>query len=150
MSDVSENITERLGALIAALEPARRRELAKQIAKDLRTSTQQRIRKQQNPDGSTYPPRKPQPRALPGRIRRGAMFRKIAGNQWLKAESTAKQASVGFAGRVTRIATVHQEGRVDRVRRGGPDVAYPARRLLGFTAQELDHINDLIIAHLAK
>ncbi|MDI8799960.1 phage virion morphogenesis protein, partial [Salmonella enterica subsp. enterica serovar Montevideo] len=40
--------------LIASLSPAARRQMAADIAKKLRASQQQRIRRQQAPDGTPY------------------------------------------------------------------------------------------------
>lgn len=69
---------DRLNGLIAALSPAGRRKLAGEIAKQLRTTQQQRIKEQKAPDGSPYQARKRQPlRAKKGRIKR-AMFQKLA------------------------------------------------------------------------
>ena len=149
MSDF-DDLHDRLGALLEAMSPASRRELAKKIAKDLRDSTQQRIRRQENPDGSRFDPRRPQPvRAGARRIRNRAMFRRIARAKWLKQQSTATAATVGFTNGVARIARVHQEGRRDRVRRGGPMAQYAERQLLGFTAENLARINETITNHLA-
>nr|WP_239168394.1 phage virion morphogenesis protein [Chromobacterium violaceum] len=49
-----------LGALLQKMEPAARRGLARDIARQLRQSQQKRIAAQQNPDGSAFTPRKPQ------------------------------------------------------------------------------------------
>ncbi len=50
-----------LAGLLAALSPAGRRKLAGEIAKQLRTAQQQRIKQQKAPDGSPYQARKRQP-----------------------------------------------------------------------------------------
>ncbi len=44
--------------LIAGLEPSARKELAQEIARQLRVSQQKRIAAQLNPDGSGFAPRK--------------------------------------------------------------------------------------------
>lgn len=54
-------LQERLAGLIASLSPAARRQMAAEIAKKLRTSQQQRIKRQQAPDGTPYAARKRQP-----------------------------------------------------------------------------------------
>lgn len=73
-----------LAGLLAALSPAGRRKLAGEIAKQLRTAQQQRIKQQKAPDGSPYLARKRQPlRAKTGRIKR-AMFQKLRTNRYRK------------------------------------------------------------------
>jgi phage virion morphogenesis protein len=70
MSDLKP-FDDRLAGLIASLSPAGRRKLAGEIAKQLRTAQQQRIKQQKAPDGSPYQARKRQPlRAKKGRIKR--------------------------------------------------------------------------------
>jgi phage virion morphogenesis protein len=138
-----------LSPLIAHLGPAARRSLARELARDLRRSQQQRIAAQLNPDGSAYESRKVTLRELKGHVRRGAMFSKIRAAKHLKVDATADEASVGFAGRVARIASVHQLGLRDRVRPDGPEVQYAARRLLGLTPMEREAIRDKVLQSLA-
>lgn len=60
---------DKLAGLIAGLSASRRREMAAEIAKRLRISQQQRIKRQQAPDGTPYPARKWQPlRSKKGRV----------------------------------------------------------------------------------
>lgn len=135
--------------LIAALEPAARRALAKSIAGTLRTSQAKRIAAQQNPDGTAYAPRKPQLRHQQGKLRR-TMFAKLRTGKYLKASSTADEAIVTFTREVQRIASVHQLGLRDRVnRRTGLEADYPARELLGLSADDHTLIRDIVTAHLA-
>lgn len=49
-----------LTALLTKMSPARRKQLTREIARDLRKSQMQRIRAQRNPDGSRYTQRKAQ------------------------------------------------------------------------------------------
>lgn len=134
--------------LIAGLEPSARKELAQEIARHLRASQQKRIAAQQNPDGSAFAPRKFQLRhRRPGRLR--AMFAKLRTNRFLKARSTGDAAIVGFTAEVSRIARVHQLGLRDRVNKTGAEADYPARELLGISADDEALIRDLVTAHLA-
>ena len=137
--------------LIANLTPAARRQLAREMASRLRASQAKRIAAQQNPDGSTYAPRKPHKfRSKKGLIRR-TMFAKMRTARFLKSEATPEGAAVTFASQVQRIAQVHQYGLRDKVnRRRGPEVQYSARELLGLTANDLSLIEDMIIARLAR
>lgn len=135
--------------LLGKLMPAERRRLAVSIGTELRRSQQRRSAAQQNPDGSAYEPRRPQARDRRGGIKREAMFRKIAQNKHLRVQADAAGVSVGFTGRVARIARVHQEGLSDAVKPGGPRVTYARRELLGFTNADRELIRDRLLAHLA-
>jgi phage virion morphogenesis protein len=138
--------------LLAKLAPTQRRQLARTLALDLRRAQQQRIAAQKAPDGTAYPPRKHRAESLRdkrGAIRRkGAMFAKLRMARWLKANVTAEGAEVGFFGRVARLARVHQEGGMDRVSRDGPMAKYPARPLLGFTANDRAMVRDRVLEFL--
>jgi phage virion morphogenesis protein len=136
--------------LIARLEPGQRRKLSQEIARRLRETQAKRIAGQTNPDGSPYEPRKP--RLLDkkkGRIRR-AMFAKLRTAKWLKTKATPNSALVYFAGKVGRIAMVHQFGLKDRVNKNSSlEVQYPVRELLGFTEAEVQTIADQVLKHIA-
>lgn len=138
------------GGLLERMAAGERRKLARRLAMQIRSSQGKRIAAQQNPDGSAYAPRKPSRlRQKKGAIRR-QMFSKLRTAKWLKIQSSADAAVVAFAGRVQRIAQVHQYGLRDKVdQRGGPTVTYAARQLLGLTATEIEAIGDAVIAHLA-
>ena len=144
---MADDLIDRWAAgLLSSTRPRARRRLASTIAKALRTSQQQRIAQQINADGSAYAPRKPQKvRAKKGRIKRGAMFKKLRSSQFLRITADANQASVEFKGAAARIAQIHQDGLVDRVRPKGPLVQYPKRQLLGFTAEDRDMIQRVIL-----
>lgn len=135
--------------LIARLEPAERKALAKRIAKAVRASQQQRIAAQKDPDGNAFEPRKTQLRAGRQQPLR-AMFRKLRTTRFMRLRSSADEAIVGFTADVSRIARVHQEGLRDRVdRKRNIEVDYPARPLLGISTEDEALIRDLAIAHLA-
>lgn len=140
---------DKLAGLIGALSPAGRRKLAAAIAKDLRRSQQQRIKKQIAPDGSPYQARKRQPlRAKSGRIKR-AMFQKLRTSRYMKA-SGRSDAVVEFTGKVQRIARIHQYGFKDRPNPNSQEVKYAKRQLLGFSQKDLKHIELLLIDGLLK
>lgn len=130
-----KSFDDQLAGLIAGLSASRRREMAAEIAKRLRISQQQRIKRQQAPDGTPYAARKRQPiRSKKGRVKR-EMFAKLRTHRYMKAKGTADEALVEFAGRVQRIARVHQEGLRDRPNCHSRDVQYDARPLLGFNKE---------------
>ncbi|CAI8838086.1 phage virion morphogenesis protein [Pseudomonas sp. IT-P260] len=138
-----------VAALLAKLDEGERRKLLGTVARDLRRSQSKRITTQRNPDGSAFTPRKPKElRGKKGRIK-GKMFSKLKTARYLRTESAANGMSVGFIGRVSRIARVHQYGLKDRPERGQADVQYEKRQLLGFSGDELENIRNLLIDHLA-
>ncbi|MFW8695275.1 phage virion morphogenesis protein, partial [Mesorhizobium japonicum] len=122
------------------------------LAQQLRRNQQQRVQRQRNPDGSPYTPRKPRKlRGKQGRIRRKVgLFQKIRKVAYLKAKGDANAVSVGFTGRLARIARVHQYGLKDRARPGAPDTRYARRQVLGFTAADHDLIRETLLAHLTR
>lgn len=139
-----------VAGLLANLEPAARRDLARRIAQRLRARNIERIAARQNPDGTAYAPRKPTMRDKRGAIRR-AMFVKLRTARWLKVGATPDAAVVAFVDQVQRIAQVHHHGLRDRVnRRGGPEVQYPTRRLIGITAADTAEVEDMVLAHMAR
>ena len=142
-------------ALLAKLSPSARRTALLDIARALRRSQQTRIAAQQSPDGSAYTARKTRPtkggkklRDKQGRIKRNAMFMKLRTARFLKIEADSTGLAIGFAGRVARIARIHQEGQRAPVVAGGPDYTYPARVLLGFTEAEREMIQNRLLSLL--
>ena len=134
-----------LAGLLAALSPAGRRKLAVEIAKQLRTAQQQRIKQQKAPDGSPYQARKRQPlRTKTGRIKR-AMFQKLRTNRYMKASGRENSAVVEFTGKVQRIARIHQHGLKDRSNCHSSEVQYPQRKLLGVSFDDKHLIEALVI-----
>lgn len=145
MSDDLDALEDWIGPLIERLQPAERRKLARDIARELRKRQAARIKAQKNPDGTPFAPRKPQAREQAGAIRRGVMFTKIRRAKYLKGRGMADAASVGFAGRVARIARVHQYGLRDNVDRNGPWHDYPERRLLGYSDADRALVRDMVL-----
>jgi len=83
-----------------------------------------------------------------GTIRRSAMFRKLRG-RFLRSDASASEAWIGFTGRAGEIARIHQEGRTDSVAKGGRQVRYAARGLLGLTEAERGLAVDMLLDHVA-
>lgn len=148
MADDLESLEEWAAPLIERLEVTERRRLTRKMATELRRSQRERIRDQKNPDGSPYEPRK-RLRGKSGGIRRRVMFYELSKARWLKVKSTTDSASVGFFGRVARIARIHQQGERDRVGRDGPVYHYPQRELLGFSERDRALIRDMLIDHIS-
>jgi phage virion morphogenesis protein len=144
-------------SLLTQLSPAARRTAMRDVARELRRSQQARIASQRNPDESAYEPRRARAakggkklREKKGRIKRAAMFAKLRTARFLKVEADASGLAIGFAGRVARLARVHQFGEMERVAPGGPEYRYPARVLLGFTGADREMIRDRLLGHLTQ
>jgi phage virion morphogenesis protein len=149
MADDLRALEDWVAPLLAKLTSAERRKLARTIGTDLRRAQTARIASQRNPDGSAYAPRKTtRPRQQRGRIRQ-AMFAKLRTASHLKLIDDANSITIGFTGRVSRIARVHQYGLRDEVTPGGLSVEYPARELLGLTTDDRELVKDLLLKHLA-
>ena len=150
MANSLEALEDWAGVLLSKLEPAARSKLARSLAQKLRRSQQQRIKQQHNPDGSPYSARKPRElRGKQGRVKRQAkMFQKLPKASYMKAKGDAQSITVGFTGRVARIARVHQYGLKDRAEANAPEVRYKQREVLGFTESDLDLIRDELLLSL--
>ena len=136
--------------LLDRLEPGERSKLARSIGQELRRSQQKRVMAQENPDGSKFAPRKQRNlRGKQGRVKRKlAMFKKLRTASYLKVRGDINSVSVGFTGRIARIARVHQYGLKDRPERGAPDVRYEQRGLLSFTDENIELIRNHLLTHL--
>lgn len=141
---------DKLAELIASLSPAARRRMTTEIAKQLRDSQQQRIKRQQAPDGTPYAARKRQPvKGKKGRVKR-EMFTKLRTNRYMKAKGTDNAAAVEFVGRVQRMARVHQEGLKDRPNKFSQETKYESRVLLGITNDNLKVIDEIITNNISQ
>lgn len=138
------------GPLLRQIEPAGRSKLARAMAQQLRRGQQKRIQTQHNPDGTPFTPRRPHKlREKQGRVRRKAqMFKKLRTSTYMKAKGDPKAVTVGFTGRVARIARVHQYGLRDRIADRGPMAHYEKREVLGISPDDQDMLKDLVLAHL--
>ncbi|WP_433692085.1 phage virion morphogenesis protein [Herbaspirillum seropedicae] len=152
MSDDLQRLEEWAAALIAKVQPAQRRQLVRQVANDLRREHARLIAQQVAPDGTPYPARKNRKelRSKSGRIKRqkAAMFTKLRLNKYLQIKADASQASLGFFGKVARVARVHHEGLPDKVAPRGPSYKYPERRLLGFNTADETLLRESLLRHL--
>ncbi|HBM1783142.1 phage tail protein [Acinetobacter pittii] len=140
-----EFLSEHLNALLTTLSDAERRKFAMIIARKVRASQSQRITRQQNPDGSSYIPRK-NLRNKKGQIKK-KMFMKLKTAKFMKIEKIPDGVTIGFDQRVSRLARIHQDGLVDNLKYNGRTfkVRYAQRILLGFTDAEVEIIeNDVL------
>lgn len=138
-------VNDRLSALINSLSPSARKQMARKIAKKLRASQQQNIKRQQAPDGTPFKPRKAQPvRGKKGRIKR-EMFAKLRTAKYMIAKSSSDEAEIGFIDRVQRMAQVHHYGLNERPSKHSREVRYVSRPLLGLNKYAIDMIEEVII-----
>ncbi|MGR3754421.1 phage virion morphogenesis protein [Edwardsiella anguillarum] len=84
----------------------------------------------------------------PLRLRNKVMFRKLRTTRYMKGKGDGQGATISFVNSVRHMAAVHQYGLRDRVNRYGLEVDYPQRQLLGFSAEDVRKIEDLVINHL--
>lgn len=147
--DDLQRVDDWLAALLANLEPAARNRMMRQLAQELRQSQQQNIRLQRNPDGTAFEARRVTARSKKGRIKR-QMFTKLRTTKYLKIAATADSASVQFDGSVQRIARVHHYGLRDKVRKGGPEVVYARRQLLGYDRNYETKLLNMIIKAITR
>lgn len=152
MTNRLEALEDWASGLLGQLQPAARNRLARTLGQALRRSQQQRVIAQRNPDGSKYAPRKQRNlRGKQGRMKRKVqMFQKLRTASFMKAQGDGNAISVGFTGRIARIARVHQYGLKDRAERRAPDVTYEQREVLGFNEADLDLIRDGLLEHLTN
>lgn len=156
MSDDLQALTNWLQPLIAGLQPAARRQLASAIARELRRQTQRTMRAQTAPDGTPWQARRAaivnaggqRQRAASAKQRKGPMMAKLRLARNLPISASADQAAVTFAGRVLRIAGVHQFGLPDKVTANGPEHVYAARPMLGISDEMQDKVRALVVQHL--
>ena len=127
-----------LAALLSQLEPAARKKMLREVARDVRRIQQANITAQRSPDGTAWEPRRISARSKKGRIRRG-MFAKMKTAKYLKAQAGADAAEVTFVPAVQKLARVHHYGLRDRASRRGPMVKYAERPLLGVN-QEVESL----------
>lgn len=114
------------------LEPSQKRKLMQQLATGLRKRFSRRIFQQLDTDNKRFIPRK---RQQIGRIKKeGALFKKIG--KGLKTEYSDQHAKIGFGGQYANIARVHQEGKTIRPGKLSRPVAYPVRKLVGFSTDD--------------
>ncbi|QZQ51990.1 phage virion morphogenesis protein [Erwinia persicina] len=145
-----EPLETKLTALLANLSPAARKKMATNIARKLRASQQHNIKRQQAPDGTPFKPRKAQPlRGKKGRVKR-EMFAKLRTAKYMKAKGSGDNAVVEFTGRVQRMARVHHYGLRDRPVKGGQEITYEQRPLLGFNENLITYIENELISAIEK
>lgn len=137
-----------LNALLAKLEPAERKKMLREVARDVRRIQQANMTAQRAPDGSAWEPRRVSARTNPGRIKR-KMFVKLKTAKYLKTKATGDSAEVAFIPAVQRLARVHHYGLRDRVSKRGITVKYTERPLIGLDDKAAVSIKDTLMRWLS-
>ncbi|UQQ17165.1 phage virion morphogenesis protein [Salmonella sp. WGH-01] len=141
---------DRLAGLTESLSPSGRRRLSAELAKRLRQSQQRRVMAQKAPDGTPYVPRQQQS----ARKRPVVLSENVCETyhqSLLHIRASPEQASMEFyGGKSPKIASVHQFGLSEENRKDGKKIDYPARPLLGFTGEDVQMIEEIILAHLNR
>nr|WP_246874454.1 phage virion morphogenesis protein [Pantoea ananatis] len=136
-----------LDGLLAKLEPAERKKMLREVARDVRRIQQGNMTAQRAPDGSAWEPRRVSARTKPGRIKR-KMFVKLKTAKYLKTKTTGDSAEVAFIPAVQRLARVHHYGLRDRVSRRGITVKYAERPLLGVSGEAETTVSNILLRWL--
>ncbi|WP_400260291.1 phage virion morphogenesis protein [Moraxella sp. ATCC 23246] len=140
--------------MVENLSPAEIDKLKKRLAMKLRRSQSKRIGANQNPDGSSYAPRKPRTyrNGKPRKQVRSKMMKRIrlVANMW--TEHTADGFYIEPKNRVAGIAAVHHFGLSARIG-GGKTVShaqFPSRKLLGFSQEDRQMIQEELMDYIEK
>ncbi|PID51472.1 MAG: phage virion morphogenesis protein [Pasteurellales bacterium] len=150
MDNQATQIIQRFNALLASLEPQKRKMLARTIGKNLAQSNRLRIQRQQNPDGTAFVQRKKRVKTKKGKIKRAAMFKKLRLARFMKQTANASGVEVGYSGQNAFIASRHQFGKVGVVdKKKGIKHKYDQRELLGFSDDDLQMVEEEILRALS-
>lgn len=154
MADSLDQLAAWAAPLLAQLTPAARRAAMREVAQVLRQRQAERIKAQQNPDGTPYEARRPrhQLKAKAGAIRRD-MFARMRRPANLRMSSSSEEAVVFINPRAAATARVHQYGLRDRVdwrQANSPVVRYARRELVGLSGADVGLIADLLTRHISK
>jgi phage virion morphogenesis protein len=136
--------------LVRTAAPERAR-LMRSIGREIRKSQSDRIAAQRDPEGAAFAPRRPKPDRgrKKGKLRQQKMFRKLRMAKSLKAGGNGDAVWVGFGGRASRIASIHQAGLSDAPAPGQPKVRYARRVLLGLTPAEQQRVIAMLLSQIA-
>ncbi|MDG6896592.1 hypothetical protein A6A19_00925 [Actinobacillus delphinicola] len=149
MSNDFEEVQQRFKGLIIALAPSARLKLMRQISIDLAKNQRKRITAQQNPDGTAFAPRKIslRRRKKQNRIKTKKMFSKIKSARFLKRTVTDNGLTIGYSGKISEIASMHQYGGIER--HGKKVYHMPQREILGVSKEDKELVEKLIMQQLS-
>lgn len=79
---------------------------------------------------------------------RNKMFKQIRNAQYLRIKKTMQGAEIGFNPQLSNILNIHQFGLMGEVEKGGKQVKYAKREILGFSPEEKQMIEKEILDYL--
>ncbi len=141
---------DRLTGLIESLSPSGRRRLSAELAKRLRQSQQRRVMAQKAPDGTPYAPRQQQSARKRPVVLSEKCLRNLSPVVFAYPRQPEQASMEFYGGKSPKIASVHQFGLSEENRKDGKKIDYPARPLLGFTGEDVQMIEEIILAHLER
>lgn len=145
MNDTLAPLAHWIDSLQHALTPPQRRVLMRSIAAQLRIKNRNRIKRNIDPEGHPFVPRK---REQIKKIRRGLMFKRL--NPQMQTDSSADHAAIGFSGRLGQKMIVHQFGMTQNPTPRAKPYHYPRRELVGFSPDDVAMIDTIITDFLVK
>ena len=142
--------------MLADIQPAKRKLVARKIGQRLRRANLVRIADNVQPDGSKMEPRKER-RDRRGRIRVRAgtkMFKKLRYARNFNIRASSDGVEIGPQGGIERTSRIHHYGLMGYVgkNRDGEAirVRYPRRRLLGFSEDDIDGMTEELLEWLDR
>lgn len=141
-------LSQLLDAINSKLSTGEIYRLNRTLAVAIRRSQSDRIRRQENPDGSKYEGRsRAALRKRRANRRNQPMFRKLRTARYLRFRVTPDEIQVGYfgSGGVSNIANIHHKGLVDKI--NNISFVMPERRLLGLTKNDEDELLDAIMIY---
>jgi phage virion morphogenesis protein len=137
-----------LDGLVSAMSPAGRKKLGLRLGQLLRRENQRRIAANVSPDGGAFAPRL---RQKGKKAKSGKMFKKLRQARHIRLIRSANEVRLEFSGQGGRVAAVHHFGLRDKVNKGKKPVhSYAARPLLGFSRQDTEALEMLILSHVTE
>ncbi|ENP4066632.1 TPA: phage virion morphogenesis protein, partial [Proteus mirabilis] len=70
--------------------------------------------------------------------------------RYLRMSANDKGVTLSFAPQVAGIASVHHYGLKERVRGKSLEIQYPERKLLGFSPEDIKHIENQLLEFLSR
>jgi len=84
-----------------------------------------------------------------GGLRRRAMFRRLSSGRYLRSGVNDRGFWVGFSGKASEIAGIHQHGLRDKPSLRARAIPYPKRELIGATDADREMMINMLCEHLA-
>ncbi len=140
-------------SFINSLSPKEQKALYRKVALALRKQNQKRISAQQSPDGEKWEPRKKRiDKEGKQKDRKVAKQKKmmlgLRKAKHMKIQANNNGASVGYAGRVSKIARTHHYGLTEQDKVTGNSIKYPERQLLGVSEVDERVLFEVVLRQL--